>query len=79
MVKAPPVPSSLTGTFFVFGGAALDFLLLPVELFGTSSTGTQHSKEALLPEWVQEALSGPEALPGNFVCTCARSRHPSGG
>ena len=36
MVKAPPVPSSLTDTFLVSGGAALDFLLLPVELSGTS-------------------------------------------
>ena len=32
MVKAPPVPSSLTDTFLVFGGAALDFLHLPAEL-----------------------------------------------
>ena len=28
MVKAPPVPSSLMGTFLVSSGAALDFLLL---------------------------------------------------
>ena len=42
MVKAPPMPSSLTGTFLVSGGAALDFLLLPVELSGTSSMGVQH-------------------------------------
>ena len=46
IVKAPPVPSSLTDTFLVSGGAALDFLLLPVELSDTSSTGAQHSKEA---------------------------------
>src|SRR5918995_2534257 len=56
MVKAPPVPSSLTDTFLVSGGAALDFLLLPVELSGTSSTGAQHSEEARLPEWVREVL-----------------------
>ena len=49
-VKTPPMPSSLTGTSLVSGGAAFDFLLLPVELSGTSSTGTQHSKEARLPE-----------------------------
>ena len=54
MVKAPPVPSSLTDTFLVFAGAALDFLLLPVELSGTSSMGEQHSEEVHLPEWVRE-------------------------
>ena len=52
IVKAPPVPSSLMGTLLVSGGAALDFLLLPVELYGTSSTGALHSKEARLLEWV---------------------------
>ena len=56
MVKAPPVPSSLTDTFLVSGGAALDFLLLPVELSGTSSTVAQHSEEVRLPEWVREVL-----------------------
>ena len=49
MVKAPPVPSSFTDTFLVSGGAALDFLLLPVELSGTSSMGAQHSGEVRLP------------------------------
>ena len=57
MVKAPPMLSSLTGTFLVSGGAALDFLLLPVELSGTSSTGAQHSEEVCLLEWVREVLS----------------------
>ena len=52
MVKAPPVPSSLTGTFLVCGGSALDLLLLSVELSGTSSTVAQHSEEVRLPEWV---------------------------
>ena len=52
IVKAPPVSSSLTDTFLVSGGAALDFLLLPVELSGTSSTGAQHPEEVRLPEWV---------------------------
>ena len=56
MVKAPPVPSSLTDTFLVCGGATLDFLLLPVELTGKSSTGAHHSEEVRLPEWVQEVL-----------------------
>ena len=55
-VKVPPVPSSLAGTFLVSGGAALDFLLLPVELSGTSSTGAQHSEEVRLPECVLEVL-----------------------
>lgn len=52
MVKAPPVPSSLTGTFLVSGGAALDFLLLLAELSGMSSTTVQHREEVHLPEWV---------------------------
>ena len=56
MVKAPPVPSSLTDTFLVSGGAALDFVLLPVELSGTSSTGAHHSGEVRLLEWVREVL-----------------------
>ena len=56
VVKAPPVPSSLTDTFLVSGGAALDFLLLPVELLGMSSTVAQHSKEVRLLEWVREVL-----------------------
>ena len=50
MVKVPSLPSSFAGTFLVAGGAALDFLLLPVELSGTSSTGAQHSEEVRLPE-----------------------------
>ena len=56
IVKAPPVPSSWTGTFLVSGGAALDFLLLSAELSRTPLTGAQHSEEARLPEWVQEVL-----------------------
>ena len=63
-MKVPPVPSSLTGTFLVVGGAALDFLLLPVELSITSSMGAQHSKEVHLPEWVLEVLPGFFLLPG---------------
>ena len=35
----------LDGTLLVSGGVALDFLLLPVELSGTSSTGAQHPEE----------------------------------
>ena len=56
MVKAPPVPSSLMDTFLVSGGAALDFLLLPVELDGESSTAAHHSEEVRLPEWAPELL-----------------------
>src|SRR4051812_33842893 len=56
MVKAPPVPSSLTDTFLVCGGATLDFLLLPVGLSGTSSAVAQHSEEVCLPEGVREVL-----------------------
>ena len=56
MVKAPPVPSSLTDTLLVSGGVALDFLLLRVELSGTSSMVAQHSEEVRLPEWVREVL-----------------------
>ena len=33
MVKAPPMPSSLADSSLVSGGAALDFLLLLVELY----------------------------------------------
>ena len=73
MVKAPPVPSSLTDTFLVCRGSALDFLLLPVELSGTSSMVAQHSEEVCLPERVREVLpdflfspgpsaAGPSAL-----------------
>src|SRR3954463_10837406 len=54
MVKAPPVPSLLTETFLVPGGVALDFLLPPVELSGTSSTAALHSEEVRLPERVSE-------------------------
>src|SRR4051812_49111847 len=64
MVKAPPVPSSLTDTFLVCGGSALDFLLLPVKLSGMSSTVAQHSEEVRLPEWVREVLPGFFFPPG---------------
>ena len=52
MFKAPPVPSSLMGTFLVSGGVAPDLLLLPAELSGTFSTEAQHPEEVRLPEWV---------------------------
>ena len=64
IVKAPPVPSSLMDTFLVCSGSALDFLLLPVELSGTSSTVAQHSEEVHLPEWVREVLPGFFFPPG---------------
>src|SRR3954462_15109921 len=56
MVKVPPVPSSLAGTFLVAGGAAIVFLHLPAELDGASSTVAQHSEEVRLPEWASEHL-----------------------
>ena len=62
IVKAPPVPSSLTGTFLVSGEDALDLLLPLAELLGTSQTGTRRSEEARLPEEVQESLPGSEVL-----------------
>ena len=48
IVKSSLVPSSLMGTFLVSSGAALDFLLLPVELSGTFSIVKKHSEEARL-------------------------------
>src|SRR6187399_2277819 len=56
MVKVPPVSSSLAGTFFVSGGAAIAFLHLPVELDGATSTAAQHSEEVRLPEWAPKLL-----------------------
>ena len=63
IVKAPPVPSSLTGTFLVSGGADLDFLLLPVELSGTSSTVAQHPEEVRLRSGCEESRRS-SSLPG---------------
>src|SRR3954470_23100231 len=57
MVKVPPAPSSLAGTFLVAGGAAVIFLYLPAGLDGASSTAAQHSGEARLPEWAPERSS----------------------
>ena len=51
--ESSTIPSSLMGTFLVSGGVALDFLLLPAELSGMSSTGAQHPEEVRLPEWVR--------------------------
>src|SRR3954465_15905690 len=62
MVKVPPVPSSLAGTFLVAGGAAVAFSCLPAGLDGTSSTTAQHSEEARLSEWV--AFAGLGLLAG---------------
>src|SRR3954463_5608727 len=56
MVKVPPVPSSLAGTFLVAGGVAIVFLHLPVELDGASSTVAEHFEEVRLPEWASELL-----------------------
>src|SRR3954469_24008076 len=57
MVKVPPMPSSLADTFLVAGGAAIDFLHLPMELDGASSMVAQHSEEVRLPEWASELLA----------------------
>src|SRR4051812_37828316 len=45
MMKAPLVPSSVTGTFLVCGGSPLDLSLLLAEFSGTSSTVAQHPEE----------------------------------
>ena len=63
MVKAPPVPSSLTGTFLVSGGVALDFLLLPAELSGTFSMEAQHPEEVRLRSGC-EGSRRSSSLPG---------------
>src|SRR3954464_14595041 len=63
MVKVPPVPSSLAGTFLVDGGAAIVFLHLPAGLDGASLTAARHSEEACLPEWASEHLPGLVFLP----------------
>ncbi len=73
MVKAPPVPSSLTGTFLVSGGVALDFLLLLAELSGTFSTEAQHPEEVRLPESVRGVSPGRSRCEGS-----RRSSSPSG-
>ena len=62
MTKAPPVPSSLMDSILVSDGAALDFLLLPVELSGTSPAGIQRSEEVGMPERVHEPLPEPGVL-----------------
>src|SRR3954465_8539417 len=64
MMKAPPVPSSATGTFLVSGGSALDLLILSTELSGTSSTVAQHPEEVRLPEWARDVLPGSFFPPG---------------
>ena len=64
IVKAPPVPSSLTGTFLVSGGAALDLLLPLAELSSTSSTVTRCYEEARLPEEAARVLAGVGSLAG---------------
>src|SRR3954467_2827229 len=63
MVKVPPVPSSLAGTFLVAGGAAIVFLHLPAGLDGASSTAAWLSEETRLPEWASEHLPDLVFLP----------------
>ena len=88
MVKVPPVSSSFADTFLVAGGAAIPFLLLPVELDGTSSTAAQHSEEVRLPEWVPEHLPdlvfvffppGASAASVLLSAAAAASRQDTGG
>src|SRR3954469_13493804 len=69
MVKVPPVPSSLAGTFLVAGGAAVVFLCLSAGLDGASSTVAQHSEEARLPEWAPERSPGLVLLPVELAGT----------
>src|SRR4051812_33576214 len=66
MVKVPPVPSSLAGTFLVAGGAAVVFLCLPAGVDGASSTAARHSAKARLPEGGPEHLPGLSFLPGEL-------------
>src|SRR3954463_12283742 len=66
MVKVPPVPSSLVGTFLVAGGAAVVFLCLSVGLDGASSTAAQRSEEARSPEWAPEHSPGLAFSPGEL-------------
>src|SRR3954466_11544040 len=77
MVKVPPVPSSLAGTFLVASGAAIVFLHLPVELDGASSTAAQRSEEARLPEWASEHLPGLAFLPAGLDGTSSTAAQHS--
>src|SRR4051812_25093898 len=77
MVKVPPVPSSLAGTFLVAGGAAVVFLCLPVGLDGASSTAAQRSEEARLLEWAPEHSPGMAFLPGELDGTSSTAAQHS--
>src|SRR4051812_44103379 len=77
MVKVPPVPSSLAGTFLVTGGAAVVFLCLPAGLNGASSTAAQCSEEARLPEWAPEHSPGLAFLPGELNGTSSTAAQHS--
>src|SRR3954463_8427302 len=63
MVKVPPVPSSLAGTFLVAGGAAVVFLCLPAGLDGACPPEAPRPEEARLPEWAPERSPGVVFLP----------------
>ena len=54
IVKVPSTPASPAGTFFTWGAATLDLLLL--EHSGTSSMGAVHSVGARFPDSLPESL-----------------------
>src|SRR3954465_1145955 len=77
MVKVPPLPSSLAGTFLVAGGVAVVSLCLPAGLDGASSTAAQHSEEARLPEWAPEHSPGLAFLPAGLDGTSSTAAQHS--
>src|SRR4051812_15317353 len=77
MVKVPPVPSFLAGTFLVAGGAAVVFSCSPAGLDGTSSTAARHSEEARLLEWAPEHSPGLAFLPAGLDGTSSTAAQHS--
>src|SRR3954467_6180100 len=77
MVKVPPVPSSLAGTFLVAGGAAVVSSCLLAGPSGAASTAAQCSGEARLPEWAPEHSPGLAFLPAGLDGTSSTAaQHP---
>ena len=70
IVKVLPVSFSLMGTFLVFGGATLDFLLLPVEPSGTSSECCATVED--VPESSTDKSKRPRAEPPQTKKVSAR-------
>src|SRR3954468_17257468 len=64
MVKVPPVPSSLAGTFLVAGGAAIVFLHLPVEARWCVLNGSAALRRGALAGVGIRALAGLGLLAG---------------